>query len=178
MAEKELQLGSQQEADKEVEAAEKRKGSQRIEIKAWVDSDSVVVFELPERVVKHFSIDPQPSDMTNKVKLYGTGGKKGEKHPILGGTLSRPGQKIMKFIRIPCGEKEPITIKRGGKTVNVKEVLVRVPAAMNLNALALWINANFKQNAPKSFKTAKNIKFYIDATFKDKSKLKALKEAK
>lgn len=167
--ESEILVPSQQNIDSELEADKKKKGSQRQDCYAWADPASIFVFELPERAVTHFKIDLRAEGISEKAKVYAPKTKPGKnpKLKIEGGQLTKRGQKIFKAIQLPTGKTEPI--KKGGK--EIKSVRIRVPSAMSINAIAIWINNQFKQNAPAYFFTERGTKVYIQKDYKDKSKL-------
>jgi hypothetical protein len=152
--------------------AKKQKGSQRLTCYAWADPSSMFVFDIPEKVVTYFKID-RTAPSAGDAKLYKpktTAKAKNEKRKIFGGSLKKNGRKILKYITLPSADKKPIpSAKEGGKARKVARI--RVPAAMSINAICIWINGQFKANKPTYFITQGGTKVYIDKTATDKSKL-------
>jgi len=152
--------------------AKKQKGSQRLTCYAWADPSSVFVFDIPEKVVTYFKID-RTAPNAGEAKLYKpktTAKTKNEKRKIFGGSLQRRGRKILKYITLPAADKRPIpSSKEGGKARKVARI--RVPAAMSINAICIWINGQFKENKPTYFITQSGTRVQVDKAATDKAKL-------
>jgi hypothetical protein len=96
--------------------------------------------------------------MGNKICIYTT--DKGRKYLVV----------LDSEIAKVSADKKPIpSAKEGGKARKVARI--RVPAAMSINAICIWINGQFKANKPTYFITQGGTKVYIDKTATDKSKL-------
>jgi len=159
-----------------------------LKVRAWMDKDSAAIFSLNSRVLVHYDIDVVPNDMGAEVKIYGTGkppapGEAGQpapkRRPIKGvGYMERnAGKRIQKAIKIPTGTENPIKRGKTGAEKAIKTVTIRVPAAMNLNAIVLWINNQIKKNKPSYFISEAGVKCYLDKSYTDKNKLGNLTES-
>ncbi len=155
------------------EAAKKKKGSQRLTCYAYADPTSIFVFSLGEKVVTYFQID-LTAPAAGEAKVYKSKTRtvsSTSKRKIFGGTLRKKGRKIMKYITLPASAPDkPIpSAKENGKAR--KQVRIRIPAAMSINAISVWINGQFKENIPRYYTTQSGTVVEVNKTFKEKSKL-------
>lgn len=150
-------------------------GSKPLDVYAWADPASMFMFKVAESIVKHFNIDRAPDGVTT-AKLYEGKSNKTPKNPkrqIKGGKLIRRGRKILKAIKLPVGKEEPIQRKIKGQEKTQKFVTIRVPGAMSINAISVWINNQFEKaaNKPTYFLTASGSRVEIDKNYKNKTEL-------
>lgn len=187
MAEQQITLETDAAITAEDKAADellKKHRSTQLLAYAYVDPDSVVAFDISSRIRQFFDIDRKPQAASGEVKIYGTSteapaGTAKKRSTIDGvGVMQKigAGKRIYKAIRIPTGGK----FSSGKKDKKFKFVTLRVPRAMNLNAIALWLNTCFRKSdtKPKYFITENGMRCYLDDNYKDKGKLRSLKEVK
>lgn len=180
VAPKDEQLKAQEEAAKKALAKDK---TVQMQCLAYVDPDSFVQFDVSSRITQFFGIDLKPDGAPAEISMYGTSDKAAanankKRSSIDGvGFMQKvgAGKRIYKAIQVPTGGN----FDSGKKNKKFKSVTIRVPSAMNLNAIALWINTCFKTEGvrPAYFITQKGMKCFIDKAYKDKGKLRKLKEA-
>lgn len=175
-------LPSSAEIDKEKDAALKLAGEQVTLVSAWASPDSAFLFHIPDIVVEYFKIDVSGEGISESIKIYvpkskiqanSSGVQRVKPSPIVGVR-----QRILvpkgKLIKLPVTKDKPATkkIKSAYNQEYARKFFgIRVPTAMSLNALSLWINTQFGQNKPLYVMTVSGKRWDVLENFKDKSKL-------
>ena len=170
------------ELDKKKELALKLPGEQVTLVAAWASPDSAFLFHIPDEVVDYFKIDVTPDGISQNTKIYvpkskirtNSSGVVRVKPSLIEGARQRILVPRGKLIKLPVIKEKPPTkrIKSAYDQTYVRKFFgIRVPPAMSLNALTLWINLQFAENKPEYIQTVSGKRWDILASYKDKSKL-------
>lgn len=172
---------TQEQLKKETDELEAKKGNQYVRVDAYLEATSYVSFFVREDFFKYYGVKVVVAASAKKAqpkKLAATGTPK-DTNKGNGVSYNTKNSKLPdKKIKIPTtgGDAPPVNSK---STKKKKFMTFRVPSYLSAAAVALWINTAFDENRkPSYFLLESGTRVNIDPTFKEPSKLKALKSFK
>jgi len=172
---------TQDQIKKEIDALAAKKGNQYIKVDAYLEATSYVSFYVKEDFFNYYGVKVVVASTAKKAqpkKLVATTAPK-DTNKGNGVSYDTKNSKLPdKKIKIPTtgGDAPPVNSK---STKKKKFMTFRVPSYLSSAAIALWINTAFDENRkPSYFLLESGTRVNIDPTFKEPSKLKALKSFK
>lgn len=172
---------TQEETKKELDELEEIKGNQLVKVNAYLEATSYISFFVREDFFKYYGVKVVVAEGVKKAqpKKKETTTEKKDTNKGNGVSYKTKNSKLPdKKIKIPTtgGDVPPVNSK---STKKKKFMTFRVPSYLSSAAVALWINTAFDENRkPSYFFLESGTKVNIDPTFKEPSKLKAIKSFK
>lgn len=168
------------EAKKELDEVEAKKGNQYVRVNAYLEPASYVSFFVKEDFYKYYGVKvvvPATVKKAEPKRITTTAPKDTNKGN--GVSYQTKGRKLPdKKIKVPTtGGDAPLVNSKGTK--RKKWMTFRVPSYLSSAAVALWINTAFDANRkPSYFVLESGTRINIDPSFAEASKLKPLKSFK
>lgn len=149
---KEQKLNSNTEQKTSEEVADK-KGSQRVAVTGWVDSNSAIEFLVPEWFIKvvAYDFDKQPADTMKRIGREATtpstaaanNAKRASGLKVKGGTKIIGSKVTIPTPKAEAGKQSEVfgkfSYQKNGKTVNVTRRGFRVPGLLSNLAIQYWL---------------------------------------
>lgn len=169
----------------EKKRVQKERGDNAEPIYVLVDPNSYAVIKARQGFVKYFNVKQDvPQDSKKYEPREVAENSAATKRTATDGATQRSGVARGKLIKVPTNpDKRPadkvgaLKGKLGKQTavlVDRKHYHLRVPHYMSINAIAIMINTQFQDNKPPYIIMPSGKKWYINAEYKDKSKLPKL----
>ncbi|OCQ97519.1 hypothetical protein BCD67_24725 [Oscillatoriales cyanobacterium USR001] len=174
---------SQQTVEEQIKDLKQQVGNQFATVYALITPDDVAAIKVSQEALEYFDITPhaKPGATIWKPRQQAASGNK-EKTKSRESAQQRSGVARGKLVRIPVNFQSPParklnrlkgkgSAKKNTVACNRKYFYFRIPYAMSIDALVVWINNCFKKNKPNYFIQASGKTWYINDSFKDASKL-------